>query len=57
MIATLLFQPRFIRKMIEIGEQDGASRATEVGAFLGLKSAMADPRLATVNRPTVNLAA
>lgn len=36
MIATLLFQPRFIRKMIECGERDGALRAAEVGAFLGL---------------------
>jgi NTE family protein len=36
MIATLLFQPRFIRKMIEIGERDGASRAGEIAAFLGL---------------------
>jgi hypothetical protein len=36
MIATLLFQPRFIRKMIEVGERDGEQRAAEVGAFLGL---------------------
>ena len=35
MIATLLFQPRFIRKMVEIGEQDGLKRAAEVAAFLG----------------------
>lgn len=40
-IATLLFQPRFIRKMIEIGERDGARRAAEVGAFLGLQPARA----------------
>jgi hypothetical protein len=26
----------FIRKMIEVGERDGALRADEVGAFLGL---------------------
>ena len=37
MIATLLFQPRFIRKMIEIGERDGLNRAAEVGTFLGLR--------------------
>lgn len=37
-IATLLFQPRFIRKMIEIGERDGAARAAEIGQFLGLGS-------------------
>lgn len=36
MIATLLFQPLFIRRMIEVGERDGAQRAAEVGAFLGL---------------------
>ncbi len=36
LIATLLFQPLFIRKMIEVGERDGARRAAEVGAFLGL---------------------
>jgi NTE family protein len=35
MIATLLFQPRFIRKMIEIGEKDGLDRAGEIAAFLG----------------------
>lgn len=36
-IATLLFQPLFIRKMLEIGERDGAARADEVGQFLGLR--------------------
>ena len=35
-IATLLFQPMFIRKMFEIGERDGARRAPEIGEFLGL---------------------
>jgi NTE family protein len=51
MIATLLFQPRFINKMIEIGEQDGAMRAGEVAAFLklnpgtdGARSAGSRPR-------------
>jgi NTE family protein len=38
MIATLLFQPLFIRKMIEVGERDGALRAAEIGAFLGYTS-------------------
>jgi NTE family protein len=38
MIATLLFQPMFIRKMIEIGERDGLLRIPEVGAFLGESS-------------------
>jgi hypothetical protein len=38
MIATLLFQPLFIRKMIEVGERDGAQRAAEVGAFLNMNS-------------------
>ncbi|MGH7958170.1 MAG: patatin-like phospholipase family protein [Opitutaceae bacterium] len=37
MIATLLFQPRFISKMIEIGERDGATRAGEIAAFLGFR--------------------
>jgi NTE family protein len=36
MVATLLFQPGFIRKMIEIGERDGAHRADEIAEFLGL---------------------
>lgn len=40
-IATLLFQPRFIRTMIEIGERDGERRREEIGAFLGLKPATA----------------
>lgn len=35
MIATLLFQPLFIRKMLEIGEEDGRRRIAEIGAFLG----------------------
>jgi NTE family protein len=39
MIATLLFQPRFIRRMIEIGERDGSERAHEIAAFLGLQPA------------------
>jgi NTE family protein len=37
-IATLLFQPLFIRKMFEIGERDGNRRAAEIGEFLGLQS-------------------
>lgn len=44
-IATLLFQPLFIRKMLEIGEQDGARRAAEVATFLGLDSRIPAPAL------------
>ncbi len=40
-IATLLFQPRFIRKMLEIGERDGEQRAAEIGTFLGLDTTRA----------------
>jgi len=36
MVATLLFQPRFIHKMVEIGEKDGLARVPEIAAFLGL---------------------
>jgi len=36
LVATLLFQPRFIRKMIEIGERDGWERRHEIGTFLGI---------------------
>ena len=43
MIATLLFQPRFIRTMIEIGEHDGISRAGEIAAFLGLRDQFTFP--------------
>lgn len=43
MIATLLFQPRFIRKMIEIGEHDGAARCDEIAAFLGRPLAPVSP--------------
>ena len=39
MIATLLFQPMFIRKMIEVGERDGLARLPEIAAFLGLTPA------------------
>lgn len=41
-IATLLFQPNFIRKMIEIGERDGEQRAAEIGTFLGLDAASSE---------------
>ena len=47
-IATLLFQPMFIRKMIEIGERDGAQRAEEIGEFLGLREKL--PQLADAER-------
>ncbi len=46
MIATLLFQPLFIRKMLEIGEQDGARRVDEIGAFLGCTPVPLPPRVA-----------
>jgi NTE family protein len=35
-IATLLFQPRYLRRVLEIGERDGARRRDELAAFLGL---------------------
>jgi NTE family protein len=54
LIATLLFQPLFIRKMMEIGEQDGARRAREVGAFLGLEIRDAGP---PARATTIGLAA
>ena len=44
-IATLLFQPLFIRKMLEIGEQDGMRRAGEIAAFLGLRANESLPRV------------
>jgi hypothetical protein len=53
MIATLLFQPRFIRKMIEIGEEDGVKRAGEIAAFLNLS--LAQPL--TADRATLGIAA
>ena len=43
-IATLLFQPLFIRKMLEIGEQDGMRRAGEIAAFLGMRPSEALPK-------------
>jgi NTE family protein len=49
MIATLLFQPLFIRKMLEIGEQDGAKRIDEVATFLGRLPT--DPGAAGASRP------
>jgi NTE family protein len=48
MIATLLFQPLFIRKMLEIGERDGEQRTDEIGAFLGLR-----PVAATASEPSL----
>ena len=44
MIATLLFQPRFIRKMIEIGESDGIKRAAEIAAFLNSHPDLPNPK-------------
>jgi NTE family protein len=38
LIATLLFQPLFIRKMIEVGERDGLQRRDEIATFLGLRT-------------------
>jgi NTE family protein len=35
-IATLLFQPGYIRKVMSIGEQDGERRLHEIARFLGL---------------------
>ncbi len=35
LLATVLFQPRYIARMIEIGEQDGDRRREEIAAFLG----------------------
>jgi NTE family protein len=35
-IATLLFQPRYLRRVLEIGERDGHRRRDELAAFLGL---------------------
>jgi NTE family protein len=34
MLATLMFQPGYIRRMIAIGEEDGEKRRAEVAAFL-----------------------
>jgi NTE family protein len=34
LLATVLFQPRYIARMIEIGERDGDSRRDEIEAFL-----------------------
>lgn len=45
-IATLLFQPNFIRKMLEIGERDGELRAAEIATFLGLDAARPVPAAA-----------
>jgi NTE family protein len=36
LLATLLFQPRYIRKVMEIGEQDGRSRLNEIASFLDM---------------------
>ncbi len=44
LIATLLFQPLFIRKMMEIGERDGLSRSAEIATFLGFPPPASAPR-------------
>ena len=35
LLATVLFQPRYIARMIRIGEEDGESRREEIKRFLG----------------------
>ena len=35
LLATVLFQPRYIARMMEIGEQDGDRRREEIAEFLG----------------------
>ena len=55
MIATLLFQPMFIGKMLEIGERDGQLRIPEIAAFLGQAPVVSAP--VPVARPTVTIAA
>jgi NTE family protein len=42
LVATVLFQPLFINKMIEVGERDGAERADEIATFLGLREPARD---------------
>jgi NTE family protein len=43
--ATLLFQPAYIQRLLEIGERDGDARRDELGAFFGFttKSNAAGP--------------
>jgi NTE family protein len=43
MVATLLFQPHFIRRMIAIGESDGIKRAAEIAAFLNIAQKTTTP--------------
>jgi NTE family protein len=38
-LATLLFQPRYLRRVLEIGERDGVRRRDELAVFLGLDRA------------------
>jgi NTE family protein len=47
-LATLLFQPRYLRRVMEIGEKDGLQRRDELAAFLGLE---VSPKLSTHPRP------
>ncbi|HEX2853215.1 MAG TPA: patatin-like phospholipase family protein [Opitutaceae bacterium] len=35
LIATLLFQPRYLKRVMEIGEKDGARRRDELAVFFG----------------------
>ena len=35
LLATLLFQPGYVNRMIEIGERDGEARRDQIAAFLG----------------------
>ncbi len=55
LLATLLFQPRYINRMIEIGEQDGYERRHEIAAFLGLP-VHPDPRVPARETITVTTA-
>jgi NTE family protein len=49
-IATLLFEPRYLRRVIEIGERDGLQRRDELAVFLGLDDTrQRQDRLSPVN--------
>jgi len=34
LLSTVMFQPNYVRRLIELGEEDGERRANELGEFL-----------------------
>jgi len=44
LVATLLFQPRYLKRVIEVGEKDGDARRDELAAFFGFDAGVSQQK-------------